>query len=91
MHKAHCGSWIVDRGVNRTRGALKRGVGAERPSATRGALKWGVGAERPSPTHGAQKTRGGCRASIGHAWSRRVDAWTRGHINFLIFFSSFLR
>ena len=32
-------------------------------------------------THGALKTGGGCRASIAHAWSRRVDACTRGCVD----------
>ena len=32
-------------------------------------------------THGALKTGGGCRASIAHAWSRRVDVWTRVRVD----------
>ena len=65
-------------------------MGAERPSATRPL------ARRPSTTHpsatrpsyytrGALKTGGGCRASITHAWSRRVDASTAPFF-FLSFF-----
>ena len=36
-----------------------------------------MGAERPSPTCGALKTRGGCRASIAHAWSPKNGGWVQ--------------
>ena len=35
---------------------------------------------------GALKTGGGSRASITHAWSRRVDAWTGQPTHFLLLF-----
>ena len=45
-------------------------------------LVWSVtrprtGVERPSPTRGALKTRGGCRASIAHAWSPKNGGWVQ--------------
>ena len=61
-----------------TRGALKQGLGTERPSPTRSS------ATRPSYyTHGALKTRGGCRVSIAHvsillhAWSPKNKGWVQ--------------
>ena len=62
-----------------TRGALKRGVGAARPSPMRPSAT-GDGAERPSPMRGALKTGGGCRASIAHAWSPKNGGWCRASI-----------
>ena len=60
-------------------------MGAERPSHTRGALKTRGGC-RASIAHAwSPKTGDGCRASIAHAWSRRVDASTAPYF-FLLFF-----